>query len=60
MSRFVFSLMLFGLSLTVPGCGGSVDQGVATGPEETTPAQTEEVIANEAESARNAAGGNQE
>jgi hypothetical protein len=52
--------MLLGLSLTVPGCGGSVDQGVATGPEETTPAQTEEVIANEAESARNAAGGNQE
>lgn len=52
--------MLIGLSLSATGCGGGVETGVATGPEETVPAQTEEVMANEAESARNSASSNQE
>ncbi len=42
------------LLLVTAGCGG-VESGVATGPEETAPAQTEEVLANEAEAARSAA-----
>jgi hypothetical protein len=52
--------MFLGLLAGVTGCGGGVKPGVAEGPDETAPAQTEEVMANEAESARNAASGNQQ
>lgn len=60
MNRILWSVMFLGLLAGVTGCGGGVKPGVAEGPDETAPAQTEEVMANEAESARNAASGNQQ
>lgn len=51
-------LMLGCLVLATAGCGG-VEPGVATGADTTEAAQTEEVMANEAESARNAASQNE-
>jgi len=54
-----FTWCLFScLVLAAAGCGG-VEPGVATGTEPTEPAQTEEVMANEAESAKNAASQNE-
>lgn len=46
------------LAIAVAGCGG-VEPGVATGTEPTEPAQSAEVMANEAESAKNAASQNE-
>jgi hypothetical protein len=51
--------MMSCLMLMLAGCGGGVSPGVATGPDTAEPAQTEEVIANEAESAKNAASQNE-
>lgn len=47
------------VTLVLAGCGGGVSPGVATGPDTAEPAQTQEVIANEAESAKNAASQNE-
>jgi hypothetical protein len=46
------------LAIAAVGCGG-VEPCVATGTETTEPAQTEEVMANEAEAAKNAASQNE-
>jgi hypothetical protein len=51
--------MMVCVTLVLAGCGGGVSPGVATGPDTAEPAQTQEVIANEAESAKNAASQNE-
>jgi hypothetical protein len=57
MRRYSWCLFIC-LAIAAAGCGG-VEPGVATGEETTEPAQTEEVMANEAEAAKNAASQNE-
>jgi len=57
MRRYSWCLFIC-LAFAAVGCGG-VEPGVATGTETTEPAQTEEVMANEAEAAKNAASQNE-
>ncbi|WP_158521072.1 hypothetical protein [Fuerstiella marisgermanici] len=57
MAKRLFFCLLFCLPMTftVVGCGGGVEPGVASGPDEPEPEMTEEEEASEAEAARSAA-----
>lgn len=61
MAKQFFQLVCLSLfTICAFGCGGGVNPGVADGPDEAPPVQTPEEIANEEESAANAAGANQQ
>ncbi|MCA9089982.1 MAG: hypothetical protein KDA90_15280 [Planctomycetaceae bacterium] len=59
MRQLLLLLALFSsLAMFSSGCGGSVQPGVADGPEQPAPELTPEQVDAEREAARNAAGGN--